>query len=821
MNRKAEALEAARKSISIDESDAQGYILKSYAHQSMFDLEQASMMLQRALDIEPSNLTALLNLARIRFGSDLPDKAWNTLMRAESVDPGSGLVQNLKGFMLLARQKTDEAMEAFQKALATDSGLGEPHLGLALCRMRRAEPEKAMEEMSAAVLLEPRRSLILSYWAKMLYQLKRFRQALDMLDLAKELDPNDPTPHLYEGIIQRDLNRPVQAVESLHKAIALNDNRGVYRSRFLLDRDLAVKNVNLFIIYQQLGLSAWAQSKAVASIKQDYANYAGHLFYGSALLDTGIRTVAGGSELLLARILQPANLNAVNTFNSYTPFFEEPALDGLATAKAGNHKTRGGDMLVFGGVPKYNLAFNADTHRDSTDGWRGVNLDRNKGVATMLKYDPTPVDRISLSYRYLDQKQEDSSLGRNIYDQEPKPLDETNIKTDIVELGYHHHFFPGSDFLFFYNYVKNDGDFFESGRVPDIWGIGGLDLLSYSDSKFTKRFQQFQVQQTYKAKDHQLLAGVLRYSGRTGALNIMEDVFLFNGVTLASFLSSSEHDTADRLTGFYVRDIWQLHEDWILEGALYYDRMTRSNPWNGTQRDMNELNPRLGIVWSPTPSDTVRLAGFRYILPFTSNRIDPMEIGGVPIFRNTGEGSIAREVDLVWEHEWEKAFLSVGGFYLKRKSTSVFVDDTTGAEIETRYDGRLRGVETAYNQILGKGLALAAGYRLQKVRDSFMPHYDRKDHLAGVQLRFVHHSGFSAGVAQTYRYADFDSETMENEGMWITDLGMSYEFPGKKGLLDLQVRNVFNNRFNWVEDVFTFQGRAPAREIAGSLSIYF
>ena len=64
-------------------------------------------------------------------------------------------------------------------------------------------------------------------------------QALDALDAARELDPRDPTPLLYQGIILRDLNRPTEAVRSFHRAIVLNDNRAVYRSRFLLDGDLA------------------------------------------------------------------------------------------------------------------------------------------------------------------------------------------------------------------------------------------------------------------------------------------------------------------------------------------------------------------------------------------------------------------------------------------------------------------------------------------------------------------------------------------------------------------------------------------------------
>ncbi len=820
INDKETALGSARKSIATDPRDVRGYILESYALQAMHQLPQAMETLEKALAVDGENVTALLNLARLQFGSDYLDRAWVTLAKAEAVSPDSGLVQNLKGFMLLAKRKTGEAVKAFDRALEADSSIGEAHLGLALCRMRMAETGPAMEEMSAAVLLEPRRSLVLSYWAKMLYQLERFDHALDILQLAKELDPNDPTPYLYEGIIHRDLNRPVEAVESLHKAIALNDNRGVYRSRFLMDRDLAVNNVNLFMLYRQLGLSAWAQNKAVSSIKQDYSNYAGHLFYGSALTETGVRTVAGGSELLLARILQPANLNAVNTFNSYTSFFEKPAVDGVVTAAAGNHKTRGYDVNVFGEIPEYNLAFNATNYYKATDGWRETNFEESKGLSALLKFDPSRDDHVTLGYRKLKNRREDAAVGRNLYDRKPNPLDESRLDSGIFEAGYHHRFSPGADFICFFAYVEDDGGFFEFDRENDFLGLDGLNFFSFSDTEYERPYYQFQAQQTFKIGEHQLLGGALRYSAHSDTRNVTEEFLVYYDDVYDNYFFS-DCDPDSRLTSFYVRDIWRLNSDWIVEGALYYDRIVQGNPFNGAELNRNELNPRLGVIWTPNSSDTFRLAGFRYVLPFTANRIDPTEIAGVPIFRNTGEGSIAEEIDFVWEREWKNSFLSVGGFYLDRESTSVFVNRRTGAETETDFKGRLKGIELAYNRILGKGVALSAGYRFQDVVDSFFSDYDRKDHLAGVGLNYVRPSGLAASISQAFRYEDLDGDAFENEDIWLTDASLSYEFPGKTGLVSVRVLNIFDNRFNWIEDIFTFQGRAPAREISGSLSVFF
>jgi hypothetical protein len=59
---------------------------------------------------------------------------------------------------------------------------------------------------------------------------------------AKVLDPHDPTPWFYEAILKQTTNRPVGALHDLQRAIALNDNRAVYRSSLLLDEDFAARS---------------------------------------------------------------------------------------------------------------------------------------------------------------------------------------------------------------------------------------------------------------------------------------------------------------------------------------------------------------------------------------------------------------------------------------------------------------------------------------------------------------------------------------------------------------------------------------------------
>ena len=54
------------------------------------------------------------------------------------------------------------------------------------------------------------------------------------------------------------MNRPVEALQDLQKSIELNDNRAVYRSRLLLDEDLAARSATLGRIYTDLGFQQLA-----------------------------------------------------------------------------------------------------------------------------------------------------------------------------------------------------------------------------------------------------------------------------------------------------------------------------------------------------------------------------------------------------------------------------------------------------------------------------------------------------------------------------------------------------------------------------------
>jgi tetratricopeptide (TPR) repeat protein len=146
--------------------------------------------------------------------------------------------------------------------------------------------DRGLAEMLTATLLEPRISLYQSELGKALYQVRSFDKSLEVYDYAKTLDHNDPTPYLYKGIALTDLNRPAEAVQQIKRAIELNDNRGVFRSRIMLDQDYAVSNYNLAKAYNELGLGSWAYSKAVTSVNKSPTTSSAYFFLAESYAGT-------------------------------------------------------------------------------------------------------------------------------------------------------------------------------------------------------------------------------------------------------------------------------------------------------------------------------------------------------------------------------------------------------------------------------------------------------------------------------------------------------------------------------------------------------
>ncbi len=94
----------------------------------------------------------------------------------------------------------------------------------------------------------------------------------------------------------------------MQRSIELNDNRAVYRSRFLLDQDEAARSASLARIYDDLGFQQRALVEGWISVNADPASDSAHRFLADAYSVLPRHDTARVSELLQSQLLQPINV---------------------------------------------------------------------------------------------------------------------------------------------------------------------------------------------------------------------------------------------------------------------------------------------------------------------------------------------------------------------------------------------------------------------------------------------------------------------------------------------------------------------------------
>ena len=238
-------------------------------------------------------------------------QATATAQQAAALAPDLGRTQITLGFAALAEFRNDEARAAFTRAIELDPADPLPHLGLGLAKISQGELEQGRSDIEVAVGLDSNNALLRAYLGKAYFEEKRTPLDAQQYSIAKELDPLDPTPYLYDGILKQTENDPVGALRDVEKSIELNGNRAVFRSRLLLDSDEAARNVSLARIHDDLGFQQLALIEGYNAVNTDPTNSSAHRYLADSYSALPRHEIARVSELLQSQLLNPLNLQPI------------------------------------------------------------------------------------------------------------------------------------------------------------------------------------------------------------------------------------------------------------------------------------------------------------------------------------------------------------------------------------------------------------------------------------------------------------------------------------------------------------------------------
>ncbi len=831
-NDPARALQVAQQAVQAAPGSATAQTALSYAQQAQFDLEGARRSLQEAVASEPQNALAWARLAEMHASFGDLGKALDAAQKAVALQPNLARTQTVLGYAYLMQVKTREAREAFEKAITLDQADPLPRLGLGLAKIRDGKLGEGRREIEVAASLDSSNALVRSYLGKAYYEEKRGPLDEREYGVAKQLDPKDPTPWFYDAIAKQTTNRPVEALRDLEKAIELNDNRAVYRSRLLLDSDLAARSASLARIYTDLGFQDLALVEGWKSVNIDPTNYSAHRFLADSYAILPRHEIARVSELLQSQLLQPINITPIQprlaesnlflisasgpgalSFNEFNPIFNRNRITGQLSGLVGEKDTWAEEVVVAGIYNRF--SFSIGQSYFETDGFRTNNDQSDLLVSAFFQVELTSSTSVQFEYRYRDTEKGDLRL--RFFPEDFFPGERNTEERHTFRFGGRHEFAPGSILLGSFIYQDADVQLHDE-QVP---GISFLDISTPQDA------YSIELQHLFRSRYFNLTsgAGYSNVDGTTTVTTGLPPPPDGPGPIATDIGGNVEHVNA------YLYGYLTLLKDVTFTLGLSTDFM-----WTDALEigDKEEVNPKFGVVWTPFTGTTVRAAAFRVLKRtlITDQTLEPTQVAGFNQFFDDPNGTEAWRYGAAVDQKITRD-LFAGVEFSKRDLTVPFTDVTDPENP--------RGATADWDEYLARvylfwaphpWLALRASYLFERVErpSSFSAGpRDLDTHSVPFGISFFHPSGVSASLGATYVYQTgtfegFQDHTITRSGsdsFWLVDAAVNYRLPKRWGFITVGVTNLLDEDFRFFDidlDNARFQ---PGRAVYGRLTLNF
>ena len=814
-NNKDHALLLALRAVKNRPGSASANLALSYAYQALFDIPAALKILQQAAELTPGNSLVKARLAELYLAVGELDKAQKTASDAVFLNTGTGLSQTVLGFAYLSRIEIDEALAAFSQAIHLDSASPLARLGLGLAKIRTDQLEEGRADIEIAAALDPDNSLIRSYLGKAYFEEKRDSQARRQYAIAKKLDPADPTPWFYDAIQKQTTNRPVEALHDMQQSIALNDNRAVYRSRLLLDSDLAARSAGLARVYSDLGFNQMAPVEGWKSLHADPANYSAHRFLADTYTTMPRHEIARVSELLQSQLLQPLNITPVQpllaernlailagtgpstpTFNEFNPLFLRDGVALQASGVAGSNKILG-DELVVSGVER-RLSYSLGQFHYQTDGIRDNNDRKQDIYSAFIQGMLSPTTSLMTELRSKERDFGDITIRFDPTDFSSSIRQSEETKS--ARIGMRHDFRPNSTLY---------GTAIIGSAEGSANGIrGGAEIASEKDNMMAE------LQHIFRGE-------WLRLQSGAGILTIDQNDAI---QTILPFPILLENNQNTEHANIYSYSQIDLSNNLLATLGLSGDLL------NSPVKDREQLNPKLGFTWRLMETMLARAAVFRTVNRnlIYAQTIEPTTVAGFNQFFDDFEASTSWTygvgIDQSFSADW------YGGLQFFHRDLDV--PFTNVREHALAEDAWQENIGSAY---LYWAPATWLTLGLEYYYENFA--HDQYEGPQGIQrltthrltpkLQLFHPSGISAKIQASYMDQEGEFGTSlfgfeeDSDRFWVVDLSVSYRLPKRYGIFKIEVRNLFDEGFQYLDTDPANSRFLPEQQIIGTLTVAF
>lgn len=812
-NDKAGALADARRAVELRPASAAARLALAYAQQADFDLDATRATLAEAARLAPADALVRARLAEIELARGNLRAARGSAAEAARLAPDQARSRLAEGFVALAGLNTRAAKAAFARAIELDSLDPQARLGQGLARIRDGDLEGGRADLELAVALDPGNALLRSYLGKAYLEERRGELAGDELAAAKELDPNDPTPWFYDAIRKQRENRPVEALRDLEEAIGRNDRRAVYRSRLLLDKDLATRATSLAQIYDDLGFEELGRNEAARALADDPGSAAAHRFLADLYQGDARAELARASEVLQAQLYGADALDLYRpslAFNDlelvsgeepfeagggeYTRLFERNGASAIATAQIGDDETRATEGVAA--LRAGRTMIGAGQFHYQTEGFRPNSQLEHDIWNVFIRTQITPSLLLQGEFRHRD-----TLGGDRVLRFDPDDFESTrkrSTEADIYRIGATWQLTGSAAVVLSAQRLERDIR-------------RDLETLSIGQPTNDRRDVDDEAEQI----EGQVIVGVplgkLRIGGglnRSHGRTIRNTLSRFDDVRLAD-PSLEDRDVDSK--NFYADLRSQLSENLDLAIRLAYESVDLKNRADGG------LAPGIGLLWRPLDGVRFRAVATRtYQRPsLVTQTLAPTELAG---FNQIYDDEDAPRTDTfavsVETAPSDGVRVGVEGRRRLLASERTEIDEADLDQLaqdstrDAREEDRLLGF--AYwtpRENLAVSLAIAWERYRRQWRDS----EDEPIHVTTVSaplgFRYISPSGWFGGAEVTWLAQEIDSrvgdrDASDDDAGPLVDLELGYRPPGRRATTSFRFSNILGRDVSYLDESF-------------------
>jgi len=416
-----------------------------------------------------------------------------------------------------------------------------------------------------------------------------------------------------------------------------------------------------------------------------------------------------------------------------------------------------------------------------------------------MRRTPAHFAKASVEYRNFDRQFGDLPL--RFYSDLYFPDDRNDENTESIRLGFHHALSSQSDLIG--TVVTADYDYVFTNDPLDF-------TYDYVDDR-----NMAELQHIIRSNRVNLLYGVSYF--RADATSLAT----FGGPVSVAIMENDEIKEDSKAYAYLNMD---------LPDTVIWTVGTSIESFNGII-DKDLVNPKLGVTWSPLDSTTVRAAATHVLRSHFINdqSLEPTHVAGFNQFFDDSEGAEAWRFGIAVDHKLNDTLF--GGIELSQRDLDVAYEffflagQTEWHEKQARlylswvpvrwFSGTLEYIEEQFERDLE-----CTGAELI---------HDLKIHKFPINLNVFLASGLTGTLNATFvdQAGEFELNPLSSQpvnggdNFWVVDLSLRYRLPRRYGMLSLEIRNLFDEAFQFQTLDPSSPEYVPERWVLGKLTISF